>query len=216
MTVPILEDLKSAVIEGRRRDALELTKRAIGEGVPGKDIIEKGLIPGIRIVGELFSRGEYYLPELLVSGKSMQAALDVVEPLLAGAGEAFRVGNFLIGTVQGDIHDIGKNVVVMMLKGNGWNVTDLGVDVSPEAFCDAVRQGGYDVVGISTLLTVTMPAADQTIQALKEAGLRDSVRVMIGGAPVTREFAEKIGADECARDAWEAVEKARQLVEGTR
>jgi 5-methyltetrahydrofolate--homocysteine methyltransferase len=216
MAAPVLEELKRSVVKGKRDEAVSLTKRAIDEGLPGKEIIQEGLIPGIRIVGERFGKGEYYLPELLVSGKSMHAALEVVEPFFEQGEESFRIGNYLIGTVKGDIHDMGKNIVVMMLKGNGWNVTDLGVDASPEAFCGAVQEGDYDVVGMSTLLTVTMPAAGQTIQALEEAGLRDDVRVMVGGAPVTREFAEKIGADEYARDAWEAVEKARRLMDHAR
>jgi len=216
MEASILEDLKSCIIQGRRDDTVRFTKEAMEQGLQGIEIIQKGLIPGIRAVGELFGSGEYYLPELLVSGKSMQAALEVIEPVLSKAGQSFSVGNFLIGTVKGDIHDIGKNIVIMMLKGNGWNVTDLGVDVPPEKFCSAIQEGNHDVFGISTLLTVTMPAAAQTIQALREAGLRDRVKIMIGGAPVTQEFADKIGADQYAKDAWEAVQKAQRLLDQSR
>jgi 5-methyltetrahydrofolate--homocysteine methyltransferase len=183
--------------------------------LPGIEIVQKGLVPGINTVGELFSSGEYYLPELIVCGKAMQAAVDLVEPILAEQGDSFQVGKFLIGTVKGDIHDIGKNIVIMMLKGNGWEVTDLGVDIAPERFCSAIKDGDYDIFGMSTLLTVTMPAAGETIEAIKDAGLRGRVKIMIGGAPVTQEFSDKIGADEYAQDAWEAVTKARDLVNRT-
>jgi len=213
MVPEILESLKDAVIKGKRDEAVGFTKEAIQEGIKGIDIIKEGLIPGIRTVGELFGKGEYYLPELLVSGKSMQSALDIIEPMMTSKGESFTVGNFLIGTVKGDIHDIGKNIVIMMLKGNGWNVTDIGVDIPPEGFCEAIHDGDYHICGMSTLLTVTMPAAAETIEAIKEAGLRDKIKIMIGGAPVTQEFAEKIGADEYAKDAWEAIIKAQRLLD---
>lgn len=213
MTTEVLESLKNAIIEGKRDEAVGFTKEAIQEGIKGIDIIQESLIPGIRTVGELFGKGEYYLPELLVSGKSMQSAMDIIEPLMSDKGESFNVGNFLIGTVKGDIHDIGKNIVIMMLKGNGWNVTDLGVDIPPESFCEAIQDGDYHIFGMSTLLTVTMPAAAETIEAIKNAGLRDKIKIMIGGAPVTQEFSEKIGADEYAKDTWEAITKAQSLLD---
>jgi 5-methyltetrahydrofolate--homocysteine methyltransferase len=216
MGTEVLESLKDAVIKGKRDEAVSFTKEAIQKGLKGIEIIQKGLIPGISTVGELFGKGEYYLPELLVSGKSMQSALDIIEPMMTSKGESFNVGNFLIGTVKGDIHDIGKNIVIMMLKGNGWKVTDLGVDISPERFCGAIREGDYHLFGMSTLLTVTMPAAAQTIEAIKNAGLRDKIKIMIGGAPVTREFSERIGADEYAKDAWEAITKAQRLLDELR
>jgi corrinoid protein of di/trimethylamine methyltransferase len=213
MTSEVLESLKDAVIKGKRDEAISFAKEAIQGGLKGIEIIQEGLIPGIRTVGELFGKGEYYLPELLVSGKSMQSAMDIIEPLMSDKGESFNVGNFLIGTVKGDIHDIGKNIVIMMLKGNGWNVTDLGVDIPPESFCEAIQDGDYHIFGMSTLLTVTMPAAAETIEAIKSAGLRDKIKIMIGGAPVTREFSERIGADEYAKDAWEAIIKAQSLLD---
>jgi corrinoid protein of di/trimethylamine methyltransferase len=216
MTVPILEALKKSIIEGKADDAVRFVDEALAQGLHGKEIIQKGLVPGIQTVGELFGRGEYYLPELLVSGKSMQAALDIIEPLLTRAGESYHVGRVLVGTVKGDIHDIGKNIVVMMFKGSGWDVTDMGVDVPPESFCAAVRDGDYQILGLSTLLTVTMPSARQTIEALEDAGLRDRVKIMLGGAPVTQEFADHIGADEYAKDAWEAVEKAQRILDRIR
>lgn len=212
MTARLLEQLKSAIIEGNRIEAVSSIKKAIEEGIPANKIIQEGLVSGIQVVGELFGKGEYYLPELLISGKTMQAALEVIEPVMAKSGESFHVGNFLIGTVRGDLHDIGKNIVIMMLRGNGWQVTDLGVDVTPEKICDAIREGDYDIFGMSALLTVTLPAAAEAVEAIKNAGLRDKIKIMIGGAPVTREFCDKIGADEYAQDAWEAVTKAQKLI----
>ncbi|MBW1863195.1 MAG: corrinoid protein [Deltaproteobacteria bacterium] len=212
MAAEVLENLRKAIIEGNSERAISFTKEAIGEGLPGVEIVQESLVLGINTVGKLFSSGEYYLPELIVCGKAMQAAVDLVEPRLADKGDSFRVGKFLIGTVKGDIHDIGKNIVIMMLKGNGWEVTDLGVDIAPERFCSAIKDGDYDIFGMSTLLTVTMPAAGETIEAIKEAGLRERVKIMIGGAPVTQEFSDKIGADEHAQDAWDAVTKARDLI----
>ncbi|MFC1895495.1 B12-binding domain-containing protein [Thermodesulfobacteriota bacterium] len=172
MGVEILEDLRKSIIDGHHERAVGLTTEAVQKHLPVFEIIQQGIVPGIKTVGELFGVGEYYLPELLVSGKAMQGALEVIEPVLTGTGESFHIGNFLIGTVMGDIHDLGKNIVIMMLKGNGWNVTDLGVDVSPDRFGAAIDDGEYDILGMSTLLTVTMPAAAETIRALKKAGLR--------------------------------------------
>ncbi len=175
------------------------------------EILDEGLISGIKEVGELFGRGEYFLPELLVSGEAMLGALELLEPLLS-KGETPFVGKCLIGTVQGDVHDIGKNIVIMMLKGNGWEVTDLGVDVSLEDFCSAVDKGDFQVLGMSALLTMTMSAAAKTIEALKAAGLRDKVKIMVGGAPTTQEWANEIGADAYAPDAPTAAKVAAVLV----
>jgi 5-methyltetrahydrofolate--homocysteine methyltransferase len=209
----ILEQISKSMIETNRKEVDRLTKQAIQDGIPAIEILEEGLIPGIKVVGQRFSEGEYYLPELLVSGKAMQSAVEQLEPLLS-KGSGSRAGKFLIGTVKGDIHDIGKNIVAMMLKGNMWDVTDLGVDVPPEKVCEAIKGGDYDIFGMSTLLTLTMPAAHETIEAIEEAGLRDKIKIMIGGAPITQEFADKIGADEYAQDVWEAVTKAERLVAG--
>ena len=207
----ILQEIGKFIIEGNKSEVERLASQAIEEGLSADEILQEGLIPGIKVVGEYFSKGEYFLPELLVSGKAMRSAVEKLEPLLASEGGS-RIGNYLIATVKGDIHDIGKNIVVMMLKGSGWNVTDLGVDTPPEKICEAIRGGNYDIFGMSTLLTITMPAANETIGAIKKAGLRDKIKIMIGGAPITKEFAERIGADEYAKDAWEAVTKAQRLM----
>lgn len=207
------EKLRKTIIEGKRDEAVSLTKDAIQADLSADAILRECLMPAIATVGELFSRGEYFLPELLISGKAMQLAVDQIEPLLTSGARNFQVGRYLIGTVKGDIHNIGKNIFVMMLKGTGWEVTDLGVDVAPERFCSAIREGDYDILGMSTLITVTMPAARQTVEAITEAGFRDKVKIMIGGAPVTQEFADKIGADGYAQDAWEGITKAKSLLE---
>jgi 5-methyltetrahydrofolate--homocysteine methyltransferase len=206
-----LEELGRAVIAGDIDTAEGLTKKAIEGSISVADILNGGLVPGLRQVGELFEKGEYYLPELIVSGDAVAKALEYLEPMMGGE-EAPYMGKYLIGTVQGDIHDLGKNIVVMMLKGNGWEVTDLGVDVQPEEFCSAVSSGGYDIIGISSLLTMTMPNAARTIDALKAAGLRDRVKVMVGGAPTTAEWAAQIGADAHAKDGPVAAVVAAQLV----
>ena len=206
-----LEELSRAVVAGDMDTAEGLTKKAIEENIPAADILNRGLVPGLRQVGELFEKGEYYLPELIVSGDAVAKALEYLEPMMDKGGASY-MGKYLIGTVQGDIHDLGKNIVIMMLKGNGWEVTDLGVDVPPEEFCSAVSSGGYHIVGISSLLTMTMPNAARTIDALKAAGLRDRVKVMVGGAPTTVEWAVQIGADAHAKDGPVAAIVAAQLV----
>ena len=206
-----LLNLRKAIIEGDARKTVELTKAAIKEEISANDILHKGLVPGIREIGELFGKGECYLPELIVSGKAMEAAIEQLEPLF-GKGESFDTGRFLIGTVKGDVHDIGKKIVTMMLKGNRWKVTDLGVDISPEQFCKAVREGNYNILGMSALLTTTMPNAASTIRSLEDARLRNKIKVIVGGAPVTQEFADKIGADAYGKDAWDAVIKAEKLL----
>ncbi|MBA7600961.1 Methionine synthase [subsurface metagenome] len=205
-----LNEISKAIVEGNRDVVLELTRAALDANVPAKEILDNGLIPGLRKVGDLFETGEYFLPELLISGEAASRAVGFLEPVLS-KGDTPPVGKYLIGTVKGDVHDIGKNIVIMMLKGNGWQVTDLGVDVSPEEFCSAVDKGDFDILGMSSLLTMTMPDTDKTIDALKTAGLRDKVKVMVGGAPVTQEWADKIGADGYAPDASTAVKIAVAL-----
>ena len=205
------EELSRTVIEGDGDAAFVLAKAALAAGVPASEILDKGLVPGLREVGDRFEKGEYFLPELIVSGEAVSKALEFLESVSTRQGSSFK-GRCLIGTVQGDVHDLGKNIVVMMLKGNGWKVTDLGVDVSPEEFCDAIGKGDFQILGMSSLLTMTMPNAGRTIEALKSAGLRDKVKVMVGGAPTTPEWAEKIGADAHAKDGPTAARVAAALV----
>jgi len=206
-----LEELSQAVVAGDIDTAEKLTKEAIASHIPIADILGAGLVPGLRRVGELFEKGEYYLPELIVSGDAVARALDYLEPMMGQKGASY-MGRYLIGTVQGDVHDLGKNIVIMMLRGNGWEVTDLGVDVSPQEFCSAVSTGDYQIVGISSLLTMTMVNAAKTIEALKAAGVRDKVKVMVGGAPTTAEWAAQIGADAHAKDGPMAAIVAAELV----
>jgi len=206
-----LNEISKGIIEGDNEAVLELVKKALDDNVSAKEILDRGLVPGIRKVGELFGAGEYFLPELLVSGEAMSGALKILEPELTKT-KVKPVGKFLIGTVQGDVHNIGKNIVAMMLKGNGWEVTDLGVDLTPREFCSEVEKGDYDILGLSALLSMTMPAAVETLEALKKAGLRDKIKVMVGGAPTTQEWADKAGFDGYAADAPTAVEVAAALI----
>jgi methylmalonyl-CoA mutase cobalamin-binding domain/chain len=206
-----LEELSRAVVAGDIDVAEKLTKEAIEEKIPVNDILNMGLVPGLQQVGELFEKGDYYLPELIVSGDAVARALEHLEPLMGKEGASY-MGRYLIGTVQGDVHDLGKSIVIMMLRGNGWEVTDLGVDVSPEEFCSAVADGDYNIVGMSSLLTMTMTNAGRIIDALKAAGLRDKVKVMVGGAPTTAEWAAQIGADAHAKDGPMAAIVAAKLV----
>jgi 5-methyltetrahydrofolate--homocysteine methyltransferase len=209
-----LGTIKNSVIKGDTAKALELTRNALESGVSAKKILYKALIPATVKVGELFSAGQYFFPELLVSGEAMKATVDELRPILSRAGIS-SIGRYLIGTVQGDVHDIGKNIVIMILEGNGWEVTDLGVDVSPEQFCNAVQEGNFDIVGMSALLTTTMIKQAETIRSFQSAGLRDKVKVMIGGAPVTQDYADEISADAYAADAVETVRKAASLISMT-
>jgi 5-methyltetrahydrofolate--homocysteine methyltransferase len=206
----VLEELAQALINGNAPKTKELAQKAVDEGIaPGK-VLNEGLIVGMNEVGRRFKNNEFYVPEVLIAARAMHAGMDVLKPLLSEA-EAASAGTVLIGTVKGDLHDIGKNLVAMMLEGAGFNVVDLGVDVSPEKFLEAVRDHKPKVVGLSALLTTTMPAMKTTIEALKEAGVRDSVKIMIGGAPVTQRYADEIGADGYAPDAASAVDVARSL-----
>jgi len=206
-----LEDLSRAIIRGDSDAAFELTRKAMEEKVAPNAILDRGLVPGLQKMGDLFESGEYYLPELIVSGDAVARALELLEPALGKKGASFK-GKYLIGTVKGDIHDLGKNIVIMMLKGNGWEVTDLGVDIPPEEFVAAVGKGEYQVLGLSSLLTMTMPNAAKTIEALEKAGLRKKIKVMVGGAPTTAEWAAKIGADAHAKDGPSAAKVAAALI----
>ena len=208
------ESIIKAVTGGNGNLAYELTQNALDDGIPPNDILDKGLVPGLQVVGDQFENGDFFLPELIVAGDAVSKALELLDPILGKEGAALK-GKFLIGTVKGDIHDLGKNIVIMMLKGNGWDVTDLGVDISPDEFCTAVAEGGYDVLGLSSLLTMTMPNAADTISALETNGLRDKIKVMVGGAPTKAEWAEKIGADAHAKDGPSAARVAAELIAKT-
>ncbi len=206
-----LEQISTAVIEGHVEDMADLTKDALDEGLSAADILSQGLTPGMDHVGAEFRAGNMFVPEVLRSAKAMQAAMDILRPLLAKSGVKV-VGKVLLGTVKGDLHDIGKNLVGIMCEGAGFQVKDIGRDVSPEGFVQAIKEYEPDVVGMSALLTTTMRAMESTIRALKEAGVRDRVKVMVGGAPVTQGFADQIGADGYASNAASASELAKRLV----
>ncbi|MFC1860560.1 B12-binding domain-containing protein [Chloroflexota bacterium] len=207
----VLDEINRGIIEGEGDIVIGLVKKALDDGTPAKGILDKGIIPGLRQVGALFEKGEYYLPELVVSGQAATKALEFLQPILERSGTASK-GKFAIGTVQGDIHDIGKNIVIMMLKGNGWEVIDLGGDVPPEDFCSAVAEGDFQILGLSSLLTMSMPSTVRTIEALEAAGLRGKVKIIVGGAPTTKQWADAIGADGWADDAPNAVEVATTLI----
>jgi len=204
-----LKALAEAIIKGDQNAAVEITKAALDEGTAAESVLNKGLIAGMDIVGNCFKKNEIYIPEVLIAARAMKSAMEILEPELVKAGVK-PVGKFLIGTAQGDLHDIGKNLVAMMLKGAGFEVVDLGVDISPEKFVEQAKATGTQLIGMSALLTTTMPAMEKTVKALKDAGI--SVKVMIGGAPVTQGYADKIGADGYAADAASAVDVAKNLV----
>jgi 5-methyltetrahydrofolate--homocysteine methyltransferase len=206
-----MQQLINAVIVGHAPEARELTEAALNEGIAPATVVNDGLIAAMGVVGERFGRGEIYVPEMLLSARAMQTALAVCEPLMAKSDVGAR-GSVVIGTVKGDVHDIGKNIVGIMLKGSGFTVHDLGVDVPPERFVEAIVEHKPDVVGISALLTTTMPGMQIVIDALVSAGVRDQVKVLVGGAPVTEDFARSIGADGYGKDAGEAAEQAKQLI----
>jgi 5-methyltetrahydrofolate--homocysteine methyltransferase len=204
-----LKALAEAVIKGDQAAAVSTTKAALSEGMAPKSILDEGLIAGMDVVGDRFKKNEVYIPEVLIAARAMKMAMEVLEPELAKAGVQ-PIGKLVIGTVQGDLHDIGKNLVAMMLKGAGFEVIDLGVDVTPARFVEEAKAQGVQLVGMSALLTTTMPGMEKTIKALQEAGVK--AKIMVGGAPVTQSFAEKIGAQGYAPDAASAVDTAKSLV----
>ncbi|MCS7187552.1 MAG: corrinoid protein [Armatimonadota bacterium] len=206
-----LQALADAIINGKRNDAVELTKKLIDAGVPAKRILDEGLIAGMGVVGEKFKNGEYFVPEVLVAARAMKAAMEILRPLLA-ASDVEPVGTVVIGTVRGDLHDIGKNLVAMMLEGAGFKVVDLGVDVPAEKFIEAAKEHNAEIVGMSALLTTTMTYMPEVIKALEAEGIRNKVKVIVGGAPVTQEWADQIGADGYAPDAASAVDKCKELL----
>ncbi len=208
----IITNLKEDLYNGKVDEVAAATQKALDEGISAGEILSQGLIAGMDVVGRDFKSGELFIPEVILCARAMHAGLDVLRPLLIETGND-SLGKVVIGTVAGDLHDIGKNLVGMMLEGAGYEIIDLGTDVQPEQFVEIVRAEGADLVGMSALLTTTMLSMKSTIDALSEAGLRDSVRVLVGGAPVTANFAEQIGADAYAADAAAAVDTARSLIE---
>jgi 5-methyltetrahydrofolate--homocysteine methyltransferase len=204
-----LKALADAIIKGDQNNAVEITKASLGEGTPAESVLNDGLIAGMDVVGARFKKNEIYIPEVLIAARAMKMSMEILEPELAKAGVKPR-GKFLIGTVQGDLHDIGKNLVAMMLKGAGFEVIDLGVDIGPEKFVEQAKDAGVELIGMSALLTTTMPSIEKTLKALRDAGV--SAKVMIGGAPVTQGYADKIGADGYSPDAASAVDIAKSLV----
>jgi len=206
----ILSKLSTAIIEGNFNDTPGMAETALDEGLGADEILNKGLMPGMDHVGVEFKAGNMFVPEVLRSARAMQAAMDLVRPLLAEIG-AKQAGKIVIGTVKGDLHDIGKNLVGMMCEGTGFEIIDLGKDVEPDAFVEAVKEHSPKILGMSALLTTTMRAMEQTIKALEEAGIRDSVKIMIGGAPVTQSFSDQIGADGYAANAASASDIAKKF-----
>lgn len=207
-----LSSLSKAIISGDRDKAVQFAAEAVNAGLKPEDIITQGLQPSMMTVGEKFSSGEYFLPDMLMAARAMKSALEVLQPLLAKSGLP-TLGKVVIGTVQGDMHDIGKNVVATFLGGSGFEVYDLGLNVTPQQFVAAVREKKADILGLSALLTTTMPVMGQIIKDLEKAGLRSKVRVIVGGAPVTQEFAKFIGADAYAHDGGEAIPVCKKLVQ---
>jgi 5-methyltetrahydrofolate--homocysteine methyltransferase len=207
----ILSRISQAIIEGNIDEMVDMTVEALDVGIPAQDVLDKGLMAGMDYVGVEFKAGNMFVPEVLRSAKAMQTAMDVLKPELAKSG-ARRTGKVLLGTVKGDMHDIGKNLVGMMCEGAGFEVKDIGKDIDADAFVQAVRDYQPDIVGMSALLTTTMRSMGHTVKALEEAGLRDQVKVIIGGAPVTQAFADQINADGYAPNAAAAADLAKSLM----
>jgi 5-methyltetrahydrofolate--homocysteine methyltransferase len=205
------KSIYEAVIRGDAASVQQDLQAALDSGVAAEDILKQGLIPAMQEVGDLFEKGEYFVPEMLISARAMQSGLELLKPLLISA-EVQSTGKVVLGTVQGDLHDIGKNLVGMMLEGAGFELVDLGADVSPQEFAQAVREHQPDILAMSALLTTTMPAMKTTIDVLEGAGLRSQVKVMVGGAPITDEYANQIGADGFAPDASRAASLATKFV----
>ena len=213
MTSPdeILRTMYDETLVGNAPRVLELTNEALAMGMEPQSLLFDSLIPALEEVGARFERGDFFVPEMLIAGRAMAGAMEVLRPLLADTGVE-TIGKFLMGTVKGDVHDIGKNLVNIMLEGAGFEVIDLGVQVAPEKFVAAIKEHHPDIVGFSAFLTTTMPMFKANINALEKAGLRESVVVMVGGAPVTQEYADVVGADGYAADASATVKRAKELL----
>ena len=207
----LLGELYDKTLTGNGPAVLDLTNQGLGQGLGPETLLYEALIPALEEVGARFERGDFFVPEMLIAGKAMAGALEILRPLLAETG-AETIGTVVMGTVKGDVHDIGKNLVNIMFEGAGFHVIDLGVQVAPEKFIEAIKTHKPDIVGFSAFLTTTMPMFKANINALQKAGLRDEVIVMVGGAPVTQEYANVVGADGYAADASAAVVKAKELI----
>ena len=201
--------LAESVISGNQSESVRLTNSALEQNISPKTVLDQGLIAGMEIVGKRFKANEVYIPEVLVSARAMKTAMEILEPKLAEAGIQ-AIGKAVIDTVQGDLHDIGKNLVIMMLKGAGFEIHDIGVDQSPGSFIKKAKEINAEIIGISALLTTTMPAMEVTVKAVRDAGL--NCKVMVGGAPITQSFADQIGADGYSTDAASAVDLAKELI----
>ncbi len=206
-----LTALRTAILNGDLKTSVAVTKEALAEQADPLDLVQNHMVPAMDEVGRRFECEEYFVPELLLSARAMKGSLELIRPLLAASG-AEPAGRVVIGTVKGDLHDIGKNLVSSMLEGGGFEVIDLGSDVTPQKFAEAVQDRNANIVCLSALLTVTMPAMKTTIEALRTAGVRDRIKVLIGGAPVTQQYADEIGADGYGQNATVAVQLARRLV----
>jgi len=213
MSEDLLARITESIVEGEPESVVALTRKALESGLQPLEIINQGLVPGVNVAGEKFARGEFFLPHLLIAAKGMQAAMELLEPELATRQQVHEaVGTVVIGTVQGDIHEIGKSLVGTMLSANGFKVYDLGVDVPKEDFVARVKETGADLLGLSALLTTTMIGQREVIENLVQAGIRDQVKVIVGGAPVSQAWADEIGADAYAENAMDAVEVARRVL----
>jgi 5-methyltetrahydrofolate--homocysteine methyltransferase len=211
----ILKGLYDNTLVGNAPEVKDLTNQGLEEGVEPEIMLYEALIPSLEEVGARFERGDFFVPEMLIAARAMQGALDILRPLLAETG-AQTIGTYVMGTVKGDVHDIGKNLVNIMLEGAGFTVYDLGVNVAPEVFVEKINEHQPDIVGFSAFLTTTMPMFKANINALEKAGIRDEVIVMVGGAPVTQEYADMVGADGYAADASTAVRLAKDLIQKRR
>jgi 5-methyltetrahydrofolate--homocysteine methyltransferase len=207
----LLGKMAESLIAGKIDEVVDLTREALDGGAAPSDILDKGLLAGMDVVGQRFKAEEMFIPEVLRCAKCMHGAMEILRPLLAETG-AESIGTLIIGTVKGDLHDIGKNLVGMMFEGAGFNVVDLGIDKEPQVFVDAIKEHNAKLIGMSALLTTTMPKMGETINAIKEAGIRDQVKILVGGAPITAAFAEEIGADGYASNAASAVDKGKELM----
>lgn len=206
-----LKEIADNLIKGKAPEVKELVQKAIDEGEDVEKVLNEGLVAGMSVVGAKFKANEFYVPEVLIAARAMKAGMGILRPILAEKNIK-GIGTIVLGTVRGDLHDIGKNLVAMMLEGAGFEIIDLGVDVSPEKFIETAKEKKADVVGLSALLTTTMPSMKDVVKAVGDSGLKDKVKVMIGGAPLTQSYADEIGADGYAPDAASAVDEVKQLL----